>query len=424
MGQTLVQKILAAKAGKESVQTGEIVVVEPDMVMSHDNAALVIQQFEEIGVPSVWNPDKIVIPLDHRTPAESLKTANGHKRIRAFVRDQGIRRFYDIGEGICHQIMLEKGHALPGQLILGTDSHTTSYGCIGALSTGIGATEMAAIWATGKTWLRVPETIRIRVEGRFPAGVYAKDLILSLIGRLGSDGADYRSVEFSGCTVDSMSVSERFTLCNLSMEMGAKCAFVPFDGTTAAYLEPVIGTVPDAPATDPDAEVRSSLTVRAEDLEPQIACPHQVDNVKPVAELAGRRIHQAFLGSCTNGRLDDFRIAAERMSGKKVHPDVRCIAIPASRSILREMAASGILETLLAAGVTVCNPGCGPCLGAHQGILADEEVCISTTNRNFKGRMGSPSSEVYLASPATVAESALRGAIAVPGPSFRQSERI
>lgn len=423
MGQTLVQKILARKAGKESVQIGEIVVVEPDMVMSHDNAALVIRQFQEIGVPSVWNPDKIVIPLDHRTPAESLKTANAHKTIREFVKQQGVRRFYDIGEGICHQIMLEKGHVSPGQLILGTDSHTTSYGCVCALSAGIGATEMAAVWATGKTWLRVPETIRIRVDGRLPGNVYAKDLILSLIGRLGSDGADYRSVEFSGGTVDAMSVSERFTLCNLSMEMGAKCAFVPCDRTTAAFLGSAAGTVPDAPSPDPDADVRSGFTVRAEELVPQIACPHRVDNVKPVADMAGRRIHQAFLGSCTNGRLDDFRIAADRMAGQRIHPDVRCIAIPASRDILRKMASGGVLETLLAAGVTVCNPGCGPCLGAHQGILADGEVCVSTTNRNFKGRMGSPLSEVYLASPATVAESALAGVITVPEPAIPKTER-
>jgi 3-isopropylmalate/(R)-2-methylmalate dehydratase large subunit len=416
MRQTLVQKILARKAGRESVQPGEIVVIEPDAVMSHDNAALVIRQFEEIGVPWVWNPDKIIIPLDHRTPAESLKTANGHKRIREFVRAQGIRRFYDVGEGICHQIMLEKGHVRPGQLILGTDSHTTSYGCIGAFSTGIGATEMAAIWATGKTWLRVPETIRIRIEGALPDGVYAKDVILWLIGRLRSDGADYQSVEFCGGTVASMSVSERFTLCNLSMEMGAKCAFVPFDRTTAAFLD-TIGGAPEAvtiPASDPDAEVRSTITVLAGDLEPQVACPHQVDRVKPVRELAGQKIHQAFIGSCTNGRLDDFRIAAEKMTGKRIHPEVRCIAIPASRAIMREMTRAGILDTLLAAGVTVCNPGCGPCLGAHQGILADGEVCLSTTNRNFKGRMGSPESEVYLASPATVAESALRGEITVP----------
>jgi 3-isopropylmalate/(R)-2-methylmalate dehydratase large subunit len=416
MRQTLVQKILAAKAGKESVRPGEIVVVEPDMVMSHDNAALVIRQFEEIGIRDVWNPEKIVIPLDHRTPAESLKTANGHKRIREFVREQGISRFYDIGEGICHQIMLEKGHALPGRLILGTDSHTTSYGCIGALSTGIGATEMAAIWATGRTWLRVPETLRVFIEGAFPAGVYAKDAILWLIGRLGSDGADYQSVEFGGSAVESMGVSERFTLCNLSMEMGAKCAFVPFDGVARAFFDAIGAAVPGVPApvSDPDAEVRSTVTLRAGDLEPQIACPHRVDRVKPARELAGTKIHQAFLGSCTNGRFDDFRIAAERMAGKRIHPGVRCIAIPASRSILREMSREGVLETLLAAGVTVCNPGCGPCLGAHQGILADGEVCVSTTNRNFKGRMGSPSSEVYLASPATVAESALRGEIAVP----------
>jgi 3-isopropylmalate/(R)-2-methylmalate dehydratase large subunit len=415
MDQTLAQKILAAKSGRPTVQAGEIIEAEPDVVMSHDNAALVIRQFTEIGAPSVWNPEKIVIPLDHRTPAESLKTANAHKTIREFVKFQHIRHFYELGEGICHQIMLEKGHALPGQLILGTDSHTTSYGCIGALSTGIGATEMAAIWTTGKTWLKVPATVKITIQGAFRPYVYAKDLILSIIGTLKADGADYKSVEFYGETVSDMSISERFTLCNLSMEMGAKCAFVPIDKKTKSYIKQVSNSRWNVNYADSDADYAESLEIDASKIEPQVACPHQVDHVKPVRDLTGKRINQALIGSCTNGRFDDFEIAANILKNRKVHPDVRLLVIPASRTVYLEMINKGILNVLVESGAVVCNPGCGPCLGAHQGILGDGEVCISTTNRNFKGRMGSQSSEVYLASPATVASSAAAGEISMPG---------
>ena len=414
MSQTMAQKILGRRAGRDVVAVGEIVEVEPDVVMSHDNAGLVIKQFREIGVANVWDPGKIVIPLDHRTPAESVKTANAHKSIRAFVKEQGIQHFYDIREGICHQVMVEHGHVLPGELALGTDSHTTSYGCIGALSTGIGATEMAAVWATGRIWLRVPETLKITVTGRFQPGVYAKDLILFIIGQLTAEGANYRSVEYYGKTIRTLSISERFTVANLSMEMGAKCAFVPPDETTRSFLEGRTDRAYTEVFADKDADYCSVYVFDADTLEPQIACPHQVDNVKPVKEVAGKGIHQAVLGSCTNGRLDDLKIAGEIVRGKRVHPDVRMIVIPASRTIYRQMAQEGLLDVFLDAGCVVCNPGCGPCLGAHQGILADGEACIATTNRNFKGRMGSPDAEVYLASPATVATSALRGVIASP----------
>jgi 3-isopropylmalate/(R)-2-methylmalate dehydratase large subunit len=414
MGMTLAQKILALKAGKPSVQTGEIVEVEPDGVMSHDNAALVIRQFQEIGIPRVWNPDKIVIPLDHRTPAESAKTANAHKTIREFVKAQRIRKFYEIGEGICHQIMIEKGHVLPGQLVLGTDSHTTSYGCIGAFSTGIGATEMAGIWATGKTWLKVPRTLRITIHGTLKNNVFAKDLILHIIGKVRADGADYKSVEFSGDTVDGMTISERFTLCNLSMEMGAKCAFVKVDGKTEHFLSQISNSRYNAIYADHDANYDQVLSFDASSIESQIAYPHQVENAAPVRQFAGRKINQALIGSCTNGRLDDFAVAASILNKRKVHPDVRLLVIPASRSVYLDMIRQGILEILVDSGAVVCNPGCGPCLGAHQGILGDGEVCISTTNRNFKGRMGSPQSEVFLASPATVAASAIRGEITPP----------
>jgi 3-isopropylmalate/(R)-2-methylmalate dehydratase large subunit len=414
MKQTLAQKILAIKANREFVQAGEIVTVEPDRVMSHDNAGLVIKQFQKIGVDNVWNPDKIVIILDHRVPAESVKTANAHKMIREFVQTQEIKNFYDIQTGICHQVMIERGHVVPGDLILGTDSHTTSYGSLGAFSTGIGATEMASIWATGKIWLRVPETIKIAVSGTMKPGVYAKDLILKIIGMLKSDGATYQSVEFYGKTIQNMSVSERVTLTNLSMEMGAKCAFVPADQITEKYLKNHTGRKIDIQTADTNAEYYSEYDINVDTLEPQIACPHQVDNVHPVREIQGRKIHQALLGSCTNGRFDDIEIAANILKGKKVHKDVRMIVVPASITVYRKMVETRLMQIFLDAGCVICNSGCGPCLGAHQGLLADGEICISTTNRNFKGRMGSPNAEIYLASPAAVAASAVQGKIVLP----------
>jgi homoaconitate hydratase family protein len=412
--QTIAQKILSQKAGRTFVAAGEIIEAEPDAVMSHDNAALVIKQFRGIGLPSVWNRNKIVIVLDHRVPAESVKTANAHKAIREFVIEQSIPRFYDAGEGICHQVMIEKGHALPGRLILGTDSHTTSYGCVGAFSAGIGATEMAAVWATGRLWLKVPETIKVDVRGRLRHGVYAKDLILHVAGRLGAEGANYQSVEFTGDVVSSFSISERFTMANLAMEMGVKCAFVPPDELTASYLKNVASEPFTVALADFGAEYVKTLELDADDLEPQIAFPHRVDHVQPVSKWIGRTIQQAFLGSCTNGRLDDLEIAAKILKGRKIHTGVRMIIIPASRSVFMEMVRKGFCDIFLESGCVILHPGCGPCLGAHQGLLADGETCISSSNRNFQGRMGSPKADVFLASPAVVATSAVYGSIQLP----------
>jgi 3-isopropylmalate/(R)-2-methylmalate dehydratase large subunit len=413
-GQTMAQKLLAQKAGKTEVQVGEIVNVEPDLAMSHDNAGLVIKQFRQIGQSRVWNPGRIVIPLDHRAPAESEKTATAHKSIREFVKEQGIKNFYDIREGICHQVIIEKGHILPGQLAVGTDSHTTSYGCIGALSTGIGATEMAAVWATGKIWLRVPESLRIIIKGPMPRGVYAKDVILHIIGQLTVEGANYKSVEYYGETVARMSISERFTLCNLSMEMGAKFAVVPFDKVTRKYLAGVTGKDYSPIFSDVDAVFDNAYEFNVSKLEPQIACPYSVDNVKPVSQVKGTKIDQVVLGSCTNGRLDDLEIAARILKGRKAHPDLRMLVLPATRTIYTQALRKGYLRTFLDAGAVILNPGCGPCLGAHEGILAAGEKCLATTNRNFKGRMGSAESEVYLASPAVAAVTATKGEIADP----------
>jgi len=411
---TIAQKILARKAGKSKVEVGEIVEVEPDVVMSHDNAGLVIKQFKNIGVSKVWNPNKIVIPLDHRAPAESEKTANAHHQIRLFVKDQKIKNFYDINEGICHQVMVEKAHILPGELALGTDSHTTSYGCIGALSTGIGATEMAGIWALGKLWLKVPESIKIVFLGRLPLGVYAKDVILLVIKNLTSEGASYKSVEFYGEVVSEMSVSERFTLSNLSMEMGAKFAIVPFDKVTKRFLRNSSKRSYQPVWADKIAGYENEYEFNISKLAPQIACPHSVDNVKDVEELGDVKIDQVVLGSCTNGRLDDLEIAARILKGKRIHPDTRMLVLPCSKAVYLEALKKGIIRIFLESDCVVLNPGCGPCLGAHEGILAEGERCLATTNRNFKGRMGSSQSEVYLASPATAAATALKGKIADP----------
>ena len=412
--QTIAQKLLAKKSGKAQVKVGEIVNVEPDLVMSHDNAGLVIKQFKEIGLKKVWNPDKIVIPLDHRAPAESEKTATAHRSIRMFVKEQNIRNFYDIKEGICHQVVVEKGHVLPGELAVGTDSHTTSYGCLGALSTGIGATEMAVVWAIGKIWLRVPESIKIVVNGILPKGVYAKDVILHIIGQLTVEGANYKSVEYYGDTIEKMSISERFTMCNLSMEMGAKFAVVPFDKVTKKYLSTVTKKRYAPIFSDRNAIFEKEYEFNINGLEPQVACPHNVDNVKPIGEVKGIKIDQVVLGSCTNGRLDDLEIAAKIVRGKKIHPEVRMLVLPATRSVYLQAMKKGYLRFFLEAGGVVLNPGCGPCLGAHEGILAAGERCLATTNRNFKGRMGSPDSEVFLASPAVAAASAIKGEIVDP----------
>ncbi len=412
--QSIAQKILARKANRSEVKVGEIVNVEPNVAMSHDNSGLVIKQFRSLGVDRVWNPEKIVIPLDHRAPAESEKTADAHLSIRIFTKEQGIENFYDIKEGVCHQVMIENGHILPGELAVGTDSHTTSYGCLGALSTGIGATEMAVVWATGKIWLRVPESLKITLEGELQTGVYAKDVILHIIGQLTVEGANYRSVEFYGEGIEAMSISERFTLCNLCMEMGAKFAVVPFDRITKKYLEGRAGRPFQPVFADKDAVYEKEYKFDLYRMEPQVACPHSVDNVSPVSKIKGLKVDQVVLGSCTNGRLDDLEIAAKILRKRKVHPDVRMLVIPASREIYLKAMARGLLKIFIDAGCVVLNPGCGPCLGAHQGILGKTEKCIATTNRNFKGRMGSPQSEVYLASPATATASAVKGEIADP----------
>ncbi len=420
MGMTLAEKILARASERESVAPDQVVVARVDLALSHENADLVRKTFAEIGAGRVWDPNRIVIVFDHRVPAESEKTATTHKAIREFVAGQGIANFYDVGRGgICHQVLAEKGHVAPGMVVVGTDSHTTTHGAFGAFAAGIGATEMAGVWTEGRLWFKVPSTLRIEVEGELGPWISAKDLILYIIGKLGADGADYRAVEFDGPAIRALSVAGRMVLANLSMEMGAKVAFTPVDDKLLGYLARRTGhEMPMEPrfAPDPDAAYERLLRIDAstELREPQVACPHAVDRVRPVSEVSGLEVNQAVLGSCTNGRLEDLEVAARIVEGRRVHARTRLIVIPASQEILLEAIRLGYIQKLIQAGAMVNPPGCGPCVGVHQGILAAGEVCISSTNRNFLGRMGSKDSQVYLASPAVVAASALAGEIANP----------
>jgi len=352
-----------------------------------------------------------VVVLDHCTPAANEKFAQNHKDIREFVKKQGIRNFYDINVGICHQVMHEKGHVWPGALIVGSDSHTTSYGAFGAFSAGIGRSEMAAIMARGKIWLRVPETIKIIVEGEFPEGVSAKDLMLKIAGEIGADGALYKAIEFCGPTIDKMSVASRFVLTNMAVEIGAKAGYMIPNQATLDYLKGRVRHPFEIVESDPDAEFEAEYRFDVSHLEPMIAKPHTVDNVVPVSAVKGTKIDQVFFGSCTNARVEDFEVVVDVLRGKKVHPDVRMLVFPASREVYLEVLKRGWIAELVEAGCVIMNPGCGPCMGNHEGVPANGEVSLATSNRNFKGRLGNKESFVYLVSPRTAAVSALTGKI-------------
>jgi homoaconitate hydratase family protein len=413
LDKTFSEKILGAKAGK-TAKAGEIVTVSPDYIMSHDNTAAIVREFCKLGVERVKCVEKIVIILDHVVPASSEKYAQNHKEIREFVKEQGIPHFFDVQNGICHQVFSENGFAMPGKLILGADSHTSSYGAFGAFSAGIGRSEVASVWATDEIWLKVPETIRIDMKGQLSPMVFAKDVILKIIGDEGADRANYKAVEFSGPAAQNFSLASRLVITNMAAEMGAKNAYFVPDEKTLAWLEKKARSGFEVVRSDQNAEYEAVLIFDLSAIEPQVACPHAVDNVSPVTEVQGTPFHQAVIGTCTNGRAEDIKIAAQILRGKKVHPNVRVLIIPASRKEYLEALRTGDLEILVDAGCLVLNPGCGPCLGAHQGILAPGEVALSTANRNFRGRMGSRDSAIYLASPATVAASALEGKIADP----------
>jgi len=422
---TIVEKILARATGQPAVKVGDVVEPRLDLAMSHENAALVLNQFQEIykgtGLEAkVWDPAKIAIIFDHRVPAESSKTATNQKKVREFVGAQGISKFHDIrGDegGICHQILPENGYVRPGYVVVGTDSHTTSHGALGAFAFGVGATEMASVWALGSVLnVEVPGTIKVVVHGRFPADVLPKDLILYLIGQLTAEGANFKVIEYSGEAISAMPTSGRLTVCNMSVEAGATSGIVVPDEETRRYLKEVAGVAEPVEMLVPDADAAYErvIEIDAGTLVPQIACPHTVDNVKPVEAVAGTPVQQIVIGSCTNGRLDDIEVAARTLAGKKVARGVRMLVFPASARIFREALKLGYIATLMEAGAVVANSGCGPCLGVHQGALGDGEVALSTTNRNFKGRMGNPTAEVYLCSPAVAAASALTGVITDP----------
>jgi 3-isopropylmalate/(R)-2-methylmalate dehydratase large subunit len=412
----IIEKILARASSREELSPGEIVEASIDVAMIHDlTGPLAIESFRKIGAKKVWNSQRIVIILDHIVPASSVKSAELHKVIRNFAEEQKIGNFYDVGQGgVCHQVMPEKGHVRPGDLIVGADSHTCTYGAFGAFATGIGSTEMAAVFVTGTLWFKVPEVIKVNVTGRFQSFVTPKDLILNIISRIKADGAIYNGVEFAGPTIGNMSVDGRMVLCNMAVEMGAKTGIIEPDETTSNYVKSRTKEPFKPVKGDSDATYKKVLDVDGTDLEPQVSCPHSVDNVKPISEVDKVEVDQAFIGSCTNGRLEDLRLAAKLLEGRKVRKGVRLLVTPASQEVYLEALQGRFIKTFLEAGAIVCNPTCGPCLGGHLGLLAPGETCISSSNRNFIGRMGSSKAYVYLASPATVAASAVTGKITDP----------
>ena len=435
IGQTFAQKALARAAGLATVDVGQVVDARPDVVLSHDNTAAIREIWLEFGQPRVLIPDRMAITLDHAVPAPTTKHAQNHAEIRAFVAEQGIRHFFEAGRGICHQVFSEEALVLPGQLILGSDSHTTHFGWLGAFGAGIGRSEVAVLWATGELWLRVPESMQIILEGDLPPGVTVKDFALRVMGDLGVDGGLYRAVEFSGSGIDALSLESRMVLPNQMAEFGVKTAYIPPDEKVFAYLaerkarregrgaggewQANIRDLQSAIAenaiySDPNAAYVATHRYQAADLEPYIACPHSMDNVKPLSQVAGTRVQQAFIGTCTNGRLEDLAAAATIMRGQQVALGTRLMVIPASSEVLNDALRLGYIQTLTEAGAMIGVPGCGPCMGNHMGIPAPKETTISSANRNFRGRMGTRDAEIYLASPAVVAASAIRGVIADP----------
>jgi 3-isopropylmalate/(R)-2-methylmalate dehydratase large subunit len=413
MGQTMAEKIFSGKLGR-SVRSGEFVTVRVDRVMSHDFFLPSAKKLLDNGINRIWDPERAVIILDHFIPTPNEKMASVHAEIRAIVKKFGISRFYEQGHGICHQLMVEEGYARPKDVIVGTDSHTCTSGAMGAAAAGIGNSEMAYVLATGELWYQVPATTRLKLTGSLQDSVSAKDVVLAIAGQFGTSFAEYRSIEFVGNVAEEFSIASRMVLSNMSVEFGAKFGMFPADERTVDYLKSVGIEGISTFASDKDAEYESTYQLDVTSLEPLAAVPHAVGNVKPVRELAGEPIQQAFLGSCTNGRLEDLRAAARVLEGRKVASWVRFLVYPASQKVFRQAIAEGLIQTLADAGALICPPSCGACFGGSGGILAPGETCISTTNRNFKGRMGSPDSRIYLASPATVAASAWQGRIHDP----------
>lgn len=408
------EKMLARAAGKKQVETGEIVNCKVDFAEVNDLYPQTIYSFYEMGGTRVWDRDRATFIFDHYAPSPTIQTSRIHGEMRTFAREQGLTHHYDINAGVCHQVMVESGLVWPGMILVATDSHTTTHGALGAFGTGIGATDMATVLISGELWFRVPEIIRIRIDGSPPRGVFAKDVILHILGKLKADAAVYKAIEFCGSYVENIGVSDRMTICNMAVEMGAKTAYMKPNEAVLAYVSQRTKHPYDILETDEDFHFAQTHSFNVEELAPQLACPHSVDNVYPIDSLERVAVDQAFIGSCTGGRLTDIEAAAGILKGKRVHPGTRLIVIPASAEVYRDAMDRGYVQTLMDAGATFASPGCGPCLGTHAGLLADGEVCISATNRNFPGRMGSTKAGIYLGSPATVAASALTGRLTDP----------
>jgi len=413
LGKTIIEKILAAHSGQDC-QANDIVVARVDYVMGQDGTSpLAIRAFENMEGKELFDPDKVALVIDHSAPSPLEGVSALHKVMREFAKQKGCR-LYDIGEGVCHQLIPESGKVGPGSLVIGADSHTCTYGALNAFSTGVGSTDLAGGLISGKMWFKVPETIKFVCNGVLPKGVYAKDLILYLIGKVTADGCTYMAAEYTGEAIRALSMEGRFTVSNMAIEMGAKAGLMEADEKTFEWLKQYSDQEFTAVTADADARYHKVLEFDVANLEPQVAKPHRVDNVAPISEVVGTPIQQAVIGTCTNGRLEDLRIAASILGGKKAHPDVRLIVAPASRKIYLDAMKEGIIQQLVEAGAAVVTPGCGPCVGTHNGVPSDGETVISTANRNFKGRMGNRNAEIFLASPATVAASALTGVITDP----------
>ncbi len=417
MGQTITEKILAKHSGRDSVKPGELVNAKLDLIMCHDvTTTPAIDMLKEHGITKVFDPEKIVIMPDHFVPNKDIKSAEMVRKIRLWAKEVGIEKFYELGNhGVCHALLPEQGHVKPSMTIVGADSHTCTHGALGAFSTGIGSTDLAASLATGELWFKVPPTILFNISGKLKDGVYAKDIILEIIRRIGVDGARYKAMEFKGEVIDALSIEARMTITNMAIEAGAKSGIIAADEKTLAYLKDRSEGDFEILQSDEDAVYEQQIDIDISDLEPMVAFPHLPDNGKAVSDIKEKIIiDQAYIGSCTNGRIEDLRVAAEYFKGQKVAKGTRCIVIPATTDIWKQANKEGLLDIFMEAGATVSSPTCGACLGGHMGVIAGGEKCISTTNRNFVGRMGSPDSEVYLASPATVAASAVNGYISDP----------
>ena len=409
-----IEKILAKACGRERVKTGEIVSARVDFAEINDLYLQTVYSFREMGGEKVWDRDRAAFVFDHYAPAPTIRSAKIHSEMRAFAQENNLTYHFDINAGVCHQVMPERGVICPGKIIVATDSHTTTHGAFGAFGTGVGATDMATLLISGELWFRVPEIIEIRIEGVPPKGVYAKDVILSILGRIKADGAVYKAIDFTGSYVEQLDVPGRMTICNMAVEMGAKTAYMQPNRKVLDYVQKRAVKPFEVQYTDEDFAYGESHLFDISGLAPQLALPHSVDNVVPLTDAEPVRVNQGFIGACTGGRVEDMEAAANILRGRKIPDYVRLVVIPASAEVMRECMDKGLLQALMDAGATVSTPGCGPCLGAHEGVIAPGEVCITASNRNFPGRMGSTEADIYLASPATVAASVLGGRITDP----------